>query len=313
MGASESTTSMAYAIKETFDPEVHEGLFRNDQVVPTLAAYGMKMITAPGGDYVQWHMNSTGNTSAAIFTENDPAPASVAQAYIRPKVGYTYFWVWVTLTGIGRDAVRNGNFDAVRAAVEGSMGDVIDLRSTTYLGASSNGLGVAIDSTTTYAGITRGSAAYFESTESSTNTLAGLRAANRACRDADKAGRPSLHLVSPTILEWYSNLGGTYVAATGGNGNLRMTQMADGTPYRADFGIATSGFSFNGAPVVELPDVTSTEWFGLDMRYLEHHTIRGLNVQFHSNVGDNELYKITVGSTLVYKEPKRAFKMTGLS
>jgi hypothetical protein len=59
--------------------------------------------------------------------------------------------------------------------------------------------------------------------------------------------------------------------------------------------------------------VTAKEWFGIDMRFLEHHTIRDLNVQFHSNVGDNELYKITVGSTLVYKEPKRAFKMTGLS
>jgi len=313
MGASESTTSMAYAIKETFDPEVHEGLFRNDQVIPTLAAHGMRMITAPGGDYVQWHINSTGNTSAAVFTENDPAPASVAQAYIRPKVGFTYFWAWVTLTGIGRDAVRNGNWDAVRAAVELSMGDVIDLRSTTYLGATANGLGVAIDSTTTYAGITRGSAAYFESTESSTSTLAGLRAAQRATRDANKAGRPSLHLVSPTILEWYANLGGTYVAATGGNGNLRLTQAADGTPFRADVGLATNGFSFYGAPVVELPDVTSTEWFGIDMRFLEHHTIRDLNVQFHSNVGDSELYKISVGSALVMKEPKRCFKMTGLS
>src|SRR5574343_426299 len=100
MATTESTTSMAYAIKETFDPTVHEGLFRNDQVVPTLMAYGMREVAHTAGNKVQWHLNSTGNTSAAIFTENSAAPPSVAQAYIRPAVRFTYFWAWVTLTGI---------------------------------------------------------------------------------------------------------------------------------------------------------------------------------------------------------------------
>lgn len=313
MAANESSVSMATAINNYVMPGFVP-LWRNDYTLSILRALGM-VETTGRGQYYKWHMNSSGNSSAAIFTENDPAPASVAQGYVEPYIGWNHYWAWVTITGIGRDVVDGGYFDAVTAAVQLGMADLVDYRSNILLGATNNGLQVAIDSTTAYAGITRGSAAYFESTESSTATLAGLRALHRGVRDADKGGSPRAHLVSPTVMEWYAGLAGVPASSAMSNASIRVVQSANGLPYSVDHGLALSGMGFYGAPIVEVPDLTSTVWIMLDTSFngVKHVTIRPLQIEFHSNIGDNQLFKITAGSALVIERPARQGKMTSIS
>lgn len=308
MAVTESTTTTANAIADYFADGWYEGVYRNDAVLGILRAIGMQEVTQTGGTGFKWHINSTGNTSVGVFSENDPAPQSVAQGWARPSVNWVYYWAWVTITGHDRDALRDGGiFDAVEASMVLAQREVVDLRSTTMLGSSNNGLQQAISASTTYAGITRGSASYFESaTSSSTFSVANLRAFHRTIRSPDYGGNPTAHLVSPTVLELYAALGGTAVAATGGNSNLRYVAPADGSPSAFDYGLRLTGMNFYGRPIIEVPDLTSTVWISIDTTAgnLQHRIIRPFAVKFHHNEGDNEVYEVSTGSTLVKMMPK---------
>lgn len=316
MAATESTTSTANAIADHFAEGWYEGVYRNDAVLSILRAIGMQESVQSGGTGFKWHLNSSANTSVGIFSENDPAPQSVAQGWVRASLSWVYFWSWVTVTGHDRDALADGGiFDAIEAAMMLAQREVVDLRNTTFLGSSNNGLQQAISATATYAGITRGSAAYFESsTSSSTFSVANARAYLRTIRSPDKGGHPVAHLVSPTVLEIYAAIGGT-PSTTTGNSTLRYVAPADGSAFRADYGINVSGFSLGGAPVIEVPDLTSTVLISIDSSAgnFQHRIIRPFQVKFHHNEGDNEVYEVSTGSTIAKMNPKWDGIYTGIS
>lgn len=304
--AAETTVTTANAIQDHFAEGWWEGVYRNDAVLGILRAIGMQELTQTGGTGFKWHLNSTGNTSVGIFTENDPAPQSVAQGWVRASVSWVYFWSWVTITGHDRDALADGGiFDAVEAAMMLAQREVVDYRNTTFLGSSNNGLQQAISSSATYAGITRGSASYFESVSStSTFSVANLRAFHREIRSPEHGGNPTAHLVSPTVLEIYGAIGGT--ASAQNNSTLRYVAPADGSAPGFDYGLRLTGMNFYGRPIIEVPDLTSTVWLAVDSSAgnFQHRIIRPFQVKFHHNEGDNEVYEVSTGSTLVKQMPK---------
>lgn len=317
MASVASTVTTANAIRDYFGPGFQEGLYRNDFTLNMLRAIGFQDVTAPGGLKYQWHLNSSGNSNVGVFTENQGAPASVAQGWIRPAVSWTYYWGFVTVSGMARDALADGGlFDAVSAEVSLTQRDITDLRNTTLLGATQNGLQAAISATTTYAGITRGSAAYFESATSSTATIAGLKALHRAIRDPEHGGTPTAILLSPTALEVYLSLG-TMLSQTQGSSNnlLRYVQPANGTAPAFDLGHSLTGNAFMGAPVIGVPDLTSTVVIFLDTSgaTCKHIVVRPFQVKFHHNEGDNEVYEISCGSTIAVENPVRSGIMTSFS
>lgn len=307
--AQTSTITTANAIESFYTPGWREGVFRNDATLATLRALGLVEEMAPGGTGYSWHLNTSANTSTAIYTEGSPAPQAVAQGWVRATLSWTYYWAMIQLSGHAMDAVRNGIFDAIEAEMSLAQRDIIDLRSTTMLGSSNNGLQQAISASATYAGITRGSAAYFESSTLSTATIAGLRALHRTVRDAEKGGRPTAHLVSPTVANWYAGLAGVP-----GTSNFVLQQSGTG-PANVDVGYNWTGLTFMGRPVIEVPDLTSTVWLMVDTSAgnFKHKVVRELGVKFHHNEGDSETYLVTTGSTLAVEMPKWQGIMTSVS
>lgn len=317
MAAIASTVTTANAIKDYFGPGFQEGVYRNDAVLNILRGIGFSEITQAGGTAYKWHVNSSGNSNVGIFTENQGAPASVAQGWVRATVSWTYYWGFITVSGHARDALGDGGiFDAVSAEMELTQRDIVDLRNTTLLGSTQNGLQAAVSATTAYAGITRGSAAYFESATSSTATIAGLKALHRTVRDADHGGRIVAWLMSPTALEVYLSLA-TMLSQTQGSSNnlLRYVNPADGSAPRFDLGHALTGHAFMGSPIIEVPDLTSTVIVGLDTtgNTCKHIIIRPFQVKFHHNEGDAEVYEVSTGSTIAVENPVRCATMTSWS
>lgn len=304
-----STTQLAYAIQTFYASGWREGVFRNDRLLGMLRAYGMVEQQAPGGTSHNWHINSGYNTSVATFTEGSAAPTAVAQSWVRPSLSWTYFWGWVAITGHAKDALQNGIFDAISAEMSLAQRDIVDLRTTTYLGSTSPGLQLAVAATGTYAGITRGSAAYFEGSASTTNSVAGLRALHRTIRDASKGGNPQVHIVSPTISDWYAARVGLP-----GTGNSVISGNNTG-PQNFDVGYNWTGQTFMGRPIVEVPDLTSSVWIMLDTSAMnvKHIVIREFQVKFHHNEGDSEIYEISTGSTLAVEQSIWQGILTGMS
>lgn len=312
-----STTTMANGIRDLFEPGFYEGVYRNDQVLNILRAIGVQETTAPGGLYHQWHLNSSANTSAAIFTENSPAPEAVAQGWVRAKLSYQYYWAFVAITGMARDAAQGpaSIFNVIEQEMQLAQRDISDLRNTTILG-STYGLQLAVSATSTYAGIARGSAAYFESSPSTTATVAGLRSLHSAVRSPDKGGNPTAHLVSSTVMEWYVNkVGGPQALTSSSNGTMRTIVSANTGAPAFDLGHNLTGHSFMGKPIIEVPDLTSTVWLMLDTsaQNMKHVIIRPFQVKFHSNMGDSEVYEISTGSLLAVEQPKWQGIMTSIS
>ena len=301
-----STITTAEAIQNEYTPGFREAAFRNDQFLAAMRALGMEESEAGGGTAHNWLLNSAGGAPAA-FVEGGPLPEPVPQTWVKASVSPLYLATMIQISGHSRDALKNGRINAIEAEMSLAQRDLIDLRNTSFLGSS--GLQTAVDATTTYAGIARGSAAYFESTESSTNTLAGLRAAYRATQDAEKAGKTSAHLVSPTILQWYATLAGLP-----GTSNFILGNSGAG-PMNVDVGFAWTGSTFMGKPIIAIPDLTSSEWYGLDFSAgnIKHKIWRSLSVIFHHMAGDSEGYEVSTGSALIVEMPKWQFKMTGLS
>ena len=295
-----STTTIANAINTAYEPGFREGVFRNDALLSLLRAFGMAEIESMTGNTHNWHLNTTANTSTAIYTEGAASPQAVAQGWVRATLSFIYFWSHVQITGHARDALKNGIFDAIEAEMMLAQRDIADLRTTTFLGSSNNGLQQAVSASATYAGITRGSAAYFESSTTSTASIAGMRGLHRAVRDAEKGGNPTVNLVSPTLMAWYAGLAGTP-----GTSNFVLQTSGSG-PSNVDVGYNWTGATFMGKPVVEIPDLTSTVWLMLDTsaQNLKHVVQRPFEVKFHHNEGDSEVYQITTASTIAVEMPK---------
>jgi len=301
------TTALANALQSSFQPGFTDALFNNNELLSTLRQYGMVDVRGTGTSY-NWDVRNTKNTSAAVYSENDAAPTAVAQGYAQASLNWVYIWIWIQVTGHARDAFRanpDAIFDAVAAEFELGMVDLVDLQQTTFLGSTNNGLDNAVDEAATYAGIARGSAAYFESVVDSTAaamTLARMNTQMLTQRAPEKGGKPTLHLCSDDQELAYSDIKGAPGAA---NNSVRMQLPQDGSAPKFDLGYDIGGLSFYNAPVKSMPDMDDDLWYSLDFRAqnIKFATIRDMETKFHRNSGDSEIYNITHGSTLVVGNP----------
>jgi hypothetical protein len=169
---------------------------------------------------------------------------------------------------------------------------------------STYGLEVAVYSATTYGGIARGSASYWESKETAVSdamALTDLQDLREALIDNDIGAKPSLILTAVNQETRYYNLTGS--PAT------QMIGDADKSP-----GLG-GRLTFAGMPFAGLPDFTDTVLLMLDMSPGKWANIihRPFDVHDQGRSGDSDVYMITFGGNLIDKNPKLDGKLTGLT
>jgi len=302
------------ALQTAFEASFVDAVYRNNEFLG-MSVNGVPVFPASplGGDIssFRWKVNSAGNTSAEVFTEGGTQPTPVAQTYVNAAVAAVYFRAMTRISGHVRDAINQGaaftGLDVIEQEFALGFADIQDLVNTTLMGSTNSGLEVAIDSGSTYAGIARGSAAYWESTETALGgalTRAGLLNLHEAIRDNDKGGRPGL-LIGPHN-QWtnYAQLAGEPGAA---NNSVRV--MGSG-----NYDIAPSTASFMGLPFASVGDFTDTVIAMLDINAGQWalKIRRPFEVRADQS-GDDDVYQLSTASCLICRSPKRHGKLTGVT
>lgn len=325
-----SGTTTQWAVGTGIDYQYVDGyvdaVYRNNYLLgmkhPLTGADVFPDLPNIGDTAYRWKIQSAGNTNVAVFTEGAAAPVPVAQTYVNAAQDHTYFWGWIRVSGHVRDAMRNAMYSGLNLIANefiGTTEDIRDLMNTSFMGSTYGGLAAAVDAGTTYAGIARGSAAYFESTETAVGgalTKASLANAMEGAEDNDKGGKISLLLAPRNQLTNYAAFAGTPNTQ---NHGFRATvgDLRQGFDIEAP----TSSLSFQGVPIVPVPDLTDTEWYGLDLRIARPAGQPNFGVatrrqfEFRGPViaGDDDIWEVSSAAALICHQPKWCWKNTGVT
>lgn len=293
-------TSGAVLIKTTYDPAFADAVYNNNKLFSLFPA----PVRAGGDTAYRWKVRGAGNTSVETFVEGQGSPVAGNQRFYNAAVSWQYFRAEIQITGHARDSLQSSYLpgDILETEMTLAMQEIKDLMTTTWMG-STVGLEVAVDSTSTYAGITRGSATYFESLETAHSALlsdSGLLDFHEALRDNDRGAEVGL-ILSP------ENQATNYYRLIGGPATKQTTP--------GDSARNLSNQSFNGIPWVGIGDMTDTIILFLDMRpgMWTHQVIRPFEVNFQGRAGDSDVYEVSTGNALVCRNPKLQGKLTGVT
>ncbi len=287
------------AIRESYAPGFIDAIYRNNSLLGLFPA----PVMSPGDSAYKWKLASAG-TAVEDFTEFQPLLNAQTQTYVNASITYPYVRGKVHTSGMARDALRSNWIDSIAEDMLGVRADMVDLITTNMMSNGTYGLEAAVDSTTTYAGISRGSAAYFESSETAVDgalNVSNLYDLQETIRDNDKGGNPSLILLP---LNQETNL-------------YRLT----GQPFTAMAGPADKAAglyqqTFAGMRVVALPDWTNTVIMMLDMTPGKFVQViqRDWTVTEMPVEGDSAgIYQISYSLLLVNKNPKLDGKLTSVT
>jgi len=290
----------AVLIEEVYRPGFVEAVYRNNDFLSRFPA----PITQRGGRYVNWMVHRSGNGSVEVFTEGQASPNAGGQLYALAQVAWTYVRGNIELTGHALDAMQSNytGADLLEEEMTQVQEDLRDLLNTSFMGGT-YGLELAVDSGSTYAGIARGSASYWESTEtavSGTLAYSDLVDIFEAISDNDKGGK-----VTEVQVPWNQQ---TNIYNLAGMPATKMT-----TPEDAARGL--TGQTFNGRPIVAMGDMTDTVIMMLDISpgQFEVVQIRPMQARFQGRAGDADVYQISTGAAFICKNPKRQGKLTGVT
>jgi hypothetical protein len=236
--------------------------------------------------------------------------------FVNAAVSAVYFRQWIRITGHVRDAIRLGGYydglNPMDMEFEIAQDTIRDLMNTTFMGATNSGMEVSIDSTTAYAGITRGSAAYFEATETACGgALSRTKIVDHieAVRDNDKGGRCHLFIGPVNQVSNYIRLSGEPNAQ---NTSLRV-EMAVAGGNGVDYVPRFDGCTIAGAPFIGIGDFSNTVIASLDLSPDNWHLKirRPFEIREQSRSGDDDVWQVSTASALVCKHPRTQGKITG--
>ena len=291
------TTAAANTIETVVAPSYEEAVFKNNAILQHFPFGGM----SEGDTAYRWTIHSGANGSVTTFDENDALPDAGQQAFVRGAVSYIHTVGTMQITGHARAALRSGYINHIEDESTLLREDLADLTSTTVI-SGTNGLETAIDSTTAYAGLTRG-ATYFDSQETAVGGVMSFDAMKDMYYnliDAEVGSRPTTILMSPTQESKFYDIAG----------QPGIKQFMPNDPASG-----MSNQQFNGVPIAAIPDMTNSIALFLDQRgsnwvYKIH---RPLEVHFRQRAGDSDVFDFITAFILVCRNPKKQGKLTGLS
>jgi hypothetical protein len=307
-------TSSAEAIREKYNGTVVETVYYNDSLMglpnPQTGGRLFEVEPNPGDTSYKWQIHTTANDKISTFSEGDPLPSAGSESYTYASLTYTYVWFVLEVTGHAEDALESRWFNIIGDYMTLAIDGMRDLFTTTFLNDTTVGLQAGIDDGNTYAGITRGSASYFESTvTSSVGDLArsDFETLIDTMRRPEKASRVGLWMLPPEQSLNYAQL------ADFSNADRRDVVAGGGKGF--DLGWNWDGLSIHGAPALTMPDMTNTVALAMNTKPGGFKLIqrRPFSSKPLSPTGDNERILFTMGLAMPVKNPKDHGKLEGIN
>lgn len=298
-----TTTTAANTIKQAYEGGFEVGVFRNN----SLLKWFPPPFPAVGDTAYRWKINTAGNDSVEVYTEGQAQKDPGNQTFGNAAVSWTYVRGMLQFSGHALDALKSNWINQADEEANLLMDDLIDLITTSFMGGT-YGIELSVDYGSAYAGITRnGSASYFEATETAVSrklAFQDLIDLQETMRDNDKGSRfgPGNGLILCPL-----------------NQETNIYQLT-GQPAVKNIGPSDAAQNltaqtFNGVPIVGLPDWTDSVIAFLDMRpeKWKYPVIRPFSVKEMAPSGDSDVYQVSWGGSLVNKMPKFDGKLTSVT
>lgn len=317
-----TTTTLQHVIAEVYNKgRLTDLTFQNDYMVQLPGAPDeggadakprglFPIVPSRGSTAYRWNVKTAGPT-AREYSEGQAPPAPTGNTYVEASIAYStgYFDVAVELTGHAIDALRDEGaivdevdrliVDAVRA-----MQDAINVKA---LGTSDWGLGLAVDSAGTYAGLARATYTTWVAGESAVGgaqSRSALRDGVEHILDNDVGGRhQDLVILMPV------NQVSNYHALGLSTSHPVSMAVQGGQPLDLGF----TGESFESIPIYGIPDMTDTEIYILDRSKVYWVMHRPPTFEQKQTAGDSVSWYITCCMILVVEDCSHAYKMTGVT
>ena len=305
-----NTTDQAATLAQRYTPGFESAVYRQKDFMQLFPR------STIGGATDIWTPNTSGNTSAATFSEGDAAPAPGGQGYTALTATPVYFWAWARVTGRQLDIARVGGHKPGLAVMDGEimggLGDLADLVENTFIGSTS-GIEHIISASNTVYGVAQGSAAWHQSHMTALSgvlTQAALTNITEGARDG-KNGRYSVILSPHNQVTNYTNLLG---AAGAANNSVRHI-----LPNGVDLGPDPTDVAFQRKPWLGMDIMTDTFIAGLDLRPTaygpnwEYKVARPFQVDPPQKVGDDHLIELSHAGVLVCRLVQRNWGLTAVT
>lgn len=281
-----------------------------------------------GGTHYRKKVRVTANSSAALYSEGDGAPAAVASTYANGVWPYAYFWASIRITGHTRDAVRGAGspegLNVIDEEMIVAMEMIRDLMNTTFMSDTTYGLELAVDSAGTYANISRTTYANWGATETALSgvlTRTHLIDQVEFARDNDKGSGfgkngNGVILMPQNQISNYIRLSGEPNAS---NSSVRVELAPSGGAGggRLDYSPRPDMLSFQGVPIIGLADWTDTVIIGMDTRpgknLLVEHRSFSEGIRPQAPAGDDDVTLVTTAAGLINHNPRYDWKSTGVT
>lgn len=277
---------------------------------------GLLRIEPPEGGLSDKMFIETSTTHAgAELTEYGAISATGVDTISVAEPGVISAQIPIALTGFTRDAVRNAGRDKDLIDHIGQhfisafkkLGDYIN---GILCGTTVKSISGALDSTTQYAGLNPAVLtqwAAYENTDGGILSEAHLEAVWSAVTGGDRrAAKGDLVWgMAYSMLKRYRAIG----RMTSSNAGVQKVVLADGGVL--DLGY--SGEAYNNRPILDIPDMPTTEVWLLNTSQIHIKEVRSLQVAVKPYAADGELLQATWRGKLMFPNKNQAGKASGLT
>lgn len=306
--AASTGTLLASELQRLYGPAALS-IFYNDRFLPLFPVEGPR-----GGDSYRFRVETSGNNSAATYSEGDALPVAGQVGWQQASFAWTYFRSVVQITGHAQDSAQGTDQGPEQLDYEMMTGAkaLRDLMNTTFMADSATGiLGIVDNATTAYGGLSR---ATYTALQSSVTTVGGaltlpvLNDLYEFLRDNERGARPGLILSPVNQITNYVQL--QLQVSTNTNVSLFRKDAGAGASG-VDYGYLESGVSFCGIPWLGIPDMVDTEIVMMDVSpgnwsLIEHRPFR---VDEMAKTDDSMTFQLSASAALVCRAPRQQGKL----
>jgi len=270
-------------------------------------------LNCPGGSTINIALDYAVSTNAEAYVQGAPMPVAHTLSDVRAYVTKDYFQEGGKVHGdtISQLGGGGGNvpIDPVQKAIRTSILNATDLASTTML----TDLASFVDSTTAYSDAslnrTTYSIAAYEDAHSGALTRAALTDMIEAVQNTTYGFVPLddlVFLMPPNQHTNLANLGGAQYGEFNFNVDAQsMLPFDSGTKFRCQ--------TYESVPILQVPDMTSTEIYLVRKSATKFHLHEGIKTVPKDVAEWADYWLTTMGVNLVISDPKRCGKLTAVT
>ena len=254
----------------------------------------------PGGDSVDWVVNSAGNTSSTDFAEGDAPSAAGAQTYYQLSIAKSAYQLrtMYQITGTAEDSARGGYFAAKEAEMLGALLDHKKYEDGVFVTA----IEAAVDSAGSYAGQTRSNANTASYEAAVTPTLAEMQLAWQSlAADPRSVDMTQVALLAPIEFQM------DYLDVATGVTNFQHNSAQTGQVDAGKFG---NGAMYNQKWFTTIGTMTDSTSIWTPPTNLLKTTFRGVKVEEYAKNDDSVTMAITSVVVPWVRNPRAAAKLT---